>query len=86
MLKTFPLIKNLSTGYISPQYHIVFDDWFETVFATEEATPPNWDDMCMMQRFKTIFDEVQEPPSLAEEWMTPEEVTKNRAGRQVQKL
>jgi transposase InsO family protein len=29
------MIRNLSTGYISSQYHIVFDDWFETVFATK---------------------------------------------------
>ncbi len=25
---------NLSTGYVSPQYHLVFDDLFETVFGT----------------------------------------------------
>jgi hypothetical protein len=80
------LIRNLSTGYIFPQYHIVFDDWFDTVYATEEAMPPICNDMCVMQRFKTVFDEGQDPPSLAEEWMTPEEVTKNRAFCQVQEL
>ena len=26
------LVRNLHTGHISPQYHIVFDDKFETVF------------------------------------------------------
>jgi hypothetical protein len=26
------LVCNLHTGYVSPQYHVVFDDKFETVF------------------------------------------------------
>ena len=26
------LVRNLHTGYVSPQYHVVFDDNFETVF------------------------------------------------------
>jgi hypothetical protein len=79
-------IGNLSTGYISPKYHIVFDDWFDTVYATEEAMPPNWGDMCIMQRFETVFDENQDPPYLAEEWMIPKEATKNWARCQVQEL
>ena len=29
---TVALVRNLHTGFISPQYHIVFDDKFETVF------------------------------------------------------
>ena len=27
------LVRNLHTGFISPQYHVVFDDKFETVFS-----------------------------------------------------
>jgi hypothetical protein len=61
------LIRNIGTGYISAKYHIVFDDWFETDYATEEAMPPNWEDMCVMQRFETVFNEGQDPSSLAEE-------------------
>ena len=80
------VIRNLKTGYLSPQYHVIFDDWFKTVYASDETPPPKWEDMCIMQRFETVFDEGLEPPSLAEEWLTPEEVTKNRAKRQVQSL
>ena len=29
---TVALVRNLHTGYVSPQYHMVFDDKFETVF------------------------------------------------------
>ena len=30
---TVALVRNLHTGFISPQYHVVFDDKFETVFS-----------------------------------------------------
>jgi hypothetical protein len=36
---TIALICNLKTGYILPQYHVVFDDSFETVYADEDTTP-----------------------------------------------
>ncbi len=34
----------LSTGYVSPQYHLVFDDLFETVFST--SNDALIDDIC----------------------------------------
>jgi hypothetical protein len=73
------VIMNLKSGYLSSQYHIVFDDWLETVYVSDETLPPKWDDMCIIHQFETVFNEGLEPPSLAEEWLTPEEVTKNRA-------
>jgi len=27
-------VQNLSTGFVSPQYHVVFDDLFQTVFSS----------------------------------------------------
>ena len=27
-------IRHLTTGYVSPQYHVVYDDLFQTVFST----------------------------------------------------
>ena len=43
---SIPLILSLDTGKITPQYHIVFDDWFNTV-STTDGTPidfnhPDW--------------------------------------------
>ncbi|KAL7474978.1 hypothetical protein ACHAW6_000914 [Cyclotella cf. meneghiniana] len=35
---TVALVRNLHTGYISPQYHVVFDDKFETIFHTGKST------------------------------------------------
>jgi hypothetical protein len=32
-----PLVMNVATGKISPQYHVIFDDKFETVISLEEG-------------------------------------------------
>ena len=29
--RSFPLVLKLDTGAITPQFHVVFDDWFTTV-------------------------------------------------------
>lgn len=34
-----PLVLNLSSGKITPQYHVVYDDWFQTVSATDDDLP-----------------------------------------------
>jgi len=54
--ESIALVRNLHSGYITPQYHIVFDDWFETVDAPADQPPPAWENMCIFQRDETIFD------------------------------
>jgi hypothetical protein len=46
-----PLVWNLQTGSITPQYHVVFDDYFSTVSSVErELDPPeHWADLCLEQ-------------------------------------
>ncbi len=34
-----PLVLNLTTGHVSPQFHVVFDDWFTTVSTEERVLP-----------------------------------------------
>jgi hypothetical protein len=34
---SIPLVLSLDTGKITPQYHVVFDDWFNTVSSTDAA-------------------------------------------------
>ena len=65
--ETLSLVHNLKTGYISPQCHVVFDDDFETVYASEHEPPPNWDDLCIFQRFEVEFEEGMTIPTLSEE-------------------
>ena len=36
---TAPLALNPETGYITPQYHVVLDDWFATVATNVDALP-----------------------------------------------
>ena len=36
---TVPLVLNLDTGAITPQFHVVFDDWFATVSSTIGSLP-----------------------------------------------
>ena len=51
-----PLVLNLETGSITPQYHVVFDDQFSTVTSVEREIDPvereidpadNWDQLCL---------------------------------------
>jgi hypothetical protein len=65
----------------------VFDDWFETVYADEDAVPDSWEHLCIFERFETAFEE-GDPPKLAHEWLSPEEarqsvVSKSPNGRQL---
>ena len=41
------LILNPTTGHVSPQYHVTYDDSFETVqFMRDGIKPPTWEEMC----------------------------------------
>jgi Reverse transcriptase (RNA-dependent DNA polymerase) len=71
------VVRNLKTGYLSPQYHLIFDDWFETVYSSDETIPDSWDSLCIFERFETAFEE-GEPPPLSQEWFTPDEQANRR--------
>ena len=47
---TVSLVRNLHTDHVSPQYHVVFDDKFETVF-NEGRSNEEIDQTC-----KTLFE------------------------------
>ncbi len=36
-----PLVLNIATGYISPQFHVIFEDKFETVYSLPIDEPLN---------------------------------------------
>ena len=59
-----PLCLNTSTGAITPQFHVVFDDWFATVSATSEDIPDftsdEWRKMFGESRYQYIVDEENE--------------------------
>ena len=84
--ETIALVRNLKTGYISPQYHVVFDDSFETVYADEDTTPDAWENLCIFNKFQAEFEPSVAPPSLSDEWLSPDELVTDNTRRKVQEL
>ena len=70
-----PLVLNPTTGHISSQFHVVFDDLFTTVLSQSESDDPpsEWDDLCISSRYQTYFDE-NDPVRLNDEWLSRDEI------------
>jgi hypothetical protein len=75
------LIRNLVTGRISPQFHVVFDDWFETIHcADDHEIPPEWDVIVTNSQFESNLDAVDlESYEMADEWLSKEELNDRRS-------
>ena len=61
---TVGLIRNLRTHNISPQFHVVYEDAFETVHSGDDVTPDSWPDLLILTRFKSDYDESNFVPEL----------------------
>ena len=73
------LIRNLTTGRISPQFHVVFDNWFETISTDSDEIPPVWDVLVTTSQFEANVDaEELEGYQLDDEWLSKEEVLERR--------
>jgi hypothetical protein len=73
---TVALARNLSTGHISPQFHVVYDDYFETVHSNGDDPPDEWNELVTVQSLHSNIDE-DDPdhlPELADEWLNPAEL------------
>ena len=70
-----PLILNLQTGSISPQFHVVFDDTFSSVvsIANDDEPPAFWNELNLLDRTLRIPINEDTNPTVTEEWMTPAE-------------
>lgn len=80
------MVWNLTTGFISPQFHVIFDNWFETVSLNPDKTvDPDWD-LKFTQNFNfdgdhhkiPIDDKDCESFELDDNWLTPEEILEKR--------
>jgi len=68
------LILNLQTGNVTPQYHVVHDNFFETVYADGTEPPPEWAELVTLSRsMSALEDDDDYVPELKDEWLTPEE-------------
>ena len=58
---TVPLVLNLDTGVITPQFHVVFNDWFTTVATSVDDLPDfnsaAWSKMFGDSEYQFIRDE-----------------------------
>ena len=70
---TVGLVRNLQTGAITPQFHMVFDDFFETVHSDENEAPSEWPNLIEFSRFQSDYDSEDYVPELADEWLNPGE-------------
>ena len=60
------LVFNPKTGWVSPQYHVVFNDTFSTVpYMDTGMVPPHWEDLLKYSSEKATDEDF----SLAEDWM-----------------
>ena len=78
-----PLVLNTRTGHISPQFHVVFDDWFTSVIGSDKDSPfdPNqWLELFANSRYHYAFDE-DDPVALADEWMSQYEDNVDRSSQ-----
>jgi hypothetical protein len=82
---TVGLIRNLRTNHISPQFHMVYDDFFQTVHATALEAPASWADLFTLSWFKSDYDDKDFVPTLPDEWLTPIELNQRQHQEQVQR-
>ena len=58
---TVPLVLNVQSGYITPQFHVVFDDWFSTIATAISQLPdfnsPLWAQLFGDSIYQYPFDE-----------------------------
>jgi hypothetical protein len=67
-----PMVLNLSTGSITTQYHVVFDDRFSTVesIADDDTPPTYWEDLCLENSIHVPTDQ---PVHLHDDFLTESE-------------
>ena len=74
------LIRNLVSGQLSPQCHIVFDPWFETVSENGETAPEAWDLMMSHHCHEVELDEAEKlSHQLVDDWLSEEELAERKA-------
>ena len=79
------LVRNLSAGYISPQFHVVFDNWFETIAVDDDSEDSlEWDVIVTRGRHQANIDpEDLVNHQLDDEWLSEEELIQRRIEQQV---
>ena len=79
------IIRNLRTNNLSPQFHVVYDNYFETVHSKEDTAPENWEQLVNFSSDRVLHNDDDEyVPELPDEWVddaTLEARRRQRKGR-----
>jgi inhibitor of KinA sporulation pathway (predicted exonuclease) len=67
------LARNLQTGSITPHFHVVFDDFYQTMYSDASEPQPNWEELIIFTSFRADIKKDSNIPELTEEWLSPEE-------------
>ena len=85
---TVGLVRNVRTGRITPQFHVLYDDYFQTVAGTDaeqavDLERLDWDGLIRTNGTDRAFDEseVDEVPDISDEWLTQDEITARQQRR-----
>jgi hypothetical protein len=77
------LVLNPTTKRISPQFHILFDDFYSTVRSVDDDKAPqltavDWDNFLEMKGTDVFYDESDSDlvPRVDNEWLEPEEIAR----------
>ena len=80
------LIRNLRTGSVTTQFHVVYDNHFTTILSlvrNDDVVPENWVDLITYQRERVIEnDDVDDNTKLNEEWLNQRERELRQTQRQ----
>ena len=66
------LVRNIQSGNIRPQFHLLFDECFETVHTGYYQEPQFCPELITFQSFKSVYDDEDYFPNLVDEWLEPE--------------
>lgn len=69
--------------YISPQFYVIFDKWFETIIVENSLEEvPEWDVIFTQNQHEIPLDPIDlERFELHEDFLTKEEILENRASK-----
>ena len=72
---TVALVRNLQTGRISPQFHVIYDDDFETGRSDEYTQPLVWEELLTFNTFKSDYGAEDNVQVLHDEWLDRDEIS-----------
>ncbi len=82
---TIRVILNLQTGNVSLQYHVIYDDFYETVHSNEDEPPAEWHELFTLNRFNIEYEDEGYIPELANKWKSPEELQAQQQAKAAQR-